>query len=244
MREQKTSVFQNTLFALIALCAVAITVLMVYQLTVSNKQIATVETELNSCKAQIEAQEDAIATAEAQLGKAEAQLGEYEEKLALYEKQVADLLTDKENEPVYTVSSTKEYAAWIAAQSALEPQDLYDDLKYAYEQLSELDANYMIGTEKYKAALDLLVPKKSHADVSSYMATLKRYFSVSDIHTVRNRIIEDFVSAKLINDEGNNSYTWTYTTLATQNIMTKLNLTEDVANALLGLLRTMDWDVG
>lgn len=241
MKENKSSAFLHVIFILIALCAVAITSLMVYQVTLGNNQIISLEAELDSCTNKLELQESALASAEEQLGQYEAQLGEYEEQLATYEKQIKDMLSEVEKK--YAVSSTKEYAEWVAAQSTLEPYDLYYDLQYAYEQLVELDSDYLIGTEKYKAALNLLVPKKNQSDLESYMATLKRYFGTSDISTVRNRFIDDLVSAKLLTEEENNYYSWNKSTLTTKNVMSKLNLTEDVANALMGMLRTMDWDV-
>lgn len=241
MQEKKTSNFQNVIMILIAVCAVAITAIMVYQLALGNKQIELLEAELDSCRNQIESQASALTEAGEQLGQYEAQLGQYKEQLTSYAEQIKDMLSDEEK--TYTISSTKEYAAWVAAQSALEPYDLYYDLQYAYEQLVELNSEYLIGTEEYKAALNLLVPKNKQEDLSSYMATLKRYFDTEEISTARSIFIDDLVSAKLLNDTGNNYYTWSLATLTTKNIMSKLSLTEDVANALMGLLRTIDWDV-
>lgn len=235
MKENKSSIFQNAILVLIALCAAAITAIMVYQLTLGNKQIVSLEAELDSCKSQIESQANALTEAGEQLGQYEAQLAQYKQQLDSY--------AEKAKEKTYAVSSTKEYAAWIAAQTALEPHDLFDDLQYAYEQLVELDSEYYIGTEKYKATLNLLVPQKEHENLSSYMATLTRYFGTSDTSAVWSRFIDDLVSAKLLTDKGNNYYEWNTGTLNTKNVMSKLNLTEDVANALLGLLRTMGWDV-
>lgn len=235
MKDNKTSVFHNAILVLIALCATAITVIMVHQLTFGNKQIASLEAELDSCKSQIESQANALTEAGEQLGQYEAQLAQYKQQLDSY--------AEKSKGKTYAVSSTKEYAAWVAAQTALEPHDLYDDLQYAYEQLVELDSEYYIGTEKYKATLNLLVPQKEHENLSSYMATLTRYFGTSDTSAAWSRFIDDLVSAKLLTDKGNNYYEWNTGTLNTKNVMSKLNLTEDVSNALLGLLRTMGWDV-
>lgn len=169
------------------------------------------------------------------------ELDVYEDTLTTYEKKISDMIAA--NTQKYVVSTTKEYADWVAAQSAIEPYDLYNDLQYAYEQLIELEEDYLIGTEKYKAALNLLVPKKNQSDLESYMATLKRYFGTSDISTVRNTFIDDLISVELLTEEKNNYLTWNRSTLTTNNVMSKLNLTEDVANALMGMLRTMDWDV-
>lgn len=241
MKGNKSSVFQNIMMALLALCVVVIAAIMVYQLTIGNKQIILLETELNMCKNQIKSQENALTEAKEQLGQYETQLGQYQEQLTSYAEQIEDMHTD--GEKTNAVSSTKEYAAWVAAQSALEPYDLYYDLQHAYEQLMESDSNYLIGTKKYKTALNLLVPKIKRRDLTAYMATLDRYFGSSDISTVRYRIIDDLVAAKLLIEKGNDYYEWNKSFLSTEKVMSKLNLTEDVANALIGLLRTMDWDV-
>lgn len=227
MTENKSSIFQNIIMVLIALCAVAITTIMVYQFTLGNKQMASLEADLVSCKSQIESHANTLTEAGEQLSQYEAELAQYKQQLDSYAE----------------VSSTKEYAAWIAAQNTLEPHDLYDDLQYAYEQLVDLNSEYYLGTEKYKAALNLLVPQKEHENLSSYMATLTRYFGTSDTSTVWNRFIADLVSANLLTDMGNNYYEWNTDTLNSKNVMDKLNLTKDVANALLGLLRTIGWDV-
>ena len=240
MKENKSPIFQNIIYVLIALCSIAITGLMVYQVAFDNKQITSLKAELDSCMSKIEWQENALTDATDQLDQYEAQLGKYEVQLKEYEKQISDIVSSEEG--THLVSSTKEYAAWITAQSAIEPYDLFYDLQYAYEQLTELDAEYWIGTEKYKGALNLLVPKKDQENLETYLATLKEYFGVSDASIVRSRFIDALVSTKLLIDEGT-QYSWYRDTLTTKNVMVKLNLTEDVANALLGLLRAMDWDV-
>lgn len=43
--------------------------------------------------------------------------------------------------------------------------------------------------------------------------------------------------------EGENYYSWKVDKLTTANINNKLNLTTDVTNAMMGMLRAMDWDV-
>lgn len=229
METKQTSIFQKIILVTIALCTVAIVALMTYQVIIGQEKVSTLETNLLK--------------AEEQLSAYEGQLSTYESELIQYKNQIEELINKEDATPKYAVSSTKEYAAWIAAQSALEPYDLYDDLQYAYEQLADLDSDYMIGTEVYKAAVNLLIPKKSQDDVSAYLKTLKRYFGVSDVYTIRSRFIDDLVSVKLLTSEGNNSYSWNQSTLTTKNVMSKLNLTEDVANALLGMLNTMDWGV-
>ena len=56
-------------------------------------------------------------------------------------------------------------------------------------------------------------------------------------------LIDDLVSADLLNDDGDNRYSWDYDTLNAKNAVSGLYVTEDVAEALMGILRAMDWDV-
>lgn len=221
---------------MIAICTAAIAALIAYQIILGNEQVMSLKAELDLCETQIDLQKN-------ELAEAEERFMAYEEELAQYEKQLADLTAIKEKEPTYAVSSTKEYAAWVAAQSALEPYDLYDDMKYAYDQFEKLNSDHLIGTEVYIAALNLLVPKKSQDDVSAYLGTLKRYFDVSDVYTIRSRFVDDLVTTKLIIRNENNSYSWFRDTLTTENVMSHLNLTEDVANAMLGILNARGWGI-
>lgn len=249
MKENKSSIFQGVIMTLIAFCVVAVTAIVVYQFITGNKQLTSIEAELYSCKSQLESQEKELKELDAckaqielqanEITDAREQIAQYEESLSSYKKQIENMYSSKTT----PISSTKEYAAWVDAQSATEPYDLYYDLQKAYNQLIELNSDFLIGTQKYKTAVNLLVPKNQQSDLSAYYETLKRYFGTSDISTTRHRFIDDLVSVNLLTDEGNGYYSYSNYTLTTTNIMDKLDLTEDVANALLGLLRVIDWDV-
>ena len=225
--DKKSSFLSSFLLSVAAISTIVIAFLMVSQSIKENNTIQQLMYELDACKEQIAAQERALLDAE--------------EQIAMFEKQVQEAMA--EEEMTYIPSSTKEYAAWIVAQTAVEHNDLYYSLQYAYEQLIELESEYYDGSIKYKAALNLLVPEGNREDWSSYKATLKRYFGASDEFTARKRFIEDLVSAELLIDEEKDYYSWNRATLTVDNVMTKLNVTEDVANGMMGLLRMIGWDV-
>lgn len=181
------------------------------------------------CNSLIQTQTEEIATYTEEIAT-------YKEQINALKKQVNDLT--KAKVPEY-ISSTKEYAAWVEAQSSVEPYDLYEDLQYAYEQYTKFDK----GTNKYKTALNLLVPKSEQDNLKEYNKKLKRYFGTSDRDTAANRFIDDLVSAGLLKRERDNYFSWNNNTLTPYNVKSKLNLTTDVANAMLGTLRTWGWDV-
>lgn len=172
------------------------------------------------------------------------------EQIASLEKQITSLKNEisklkevnKSEQTKNTLSSSKEYLNWVASQTAVEPYDLYNDLKYAYQQFSEYHDNYYIGTEKYNAALKLLVPTSNQQDVDGYLWKLNRYFS-KDQNTSTQAFVDDLVSVGLLTEVSENSYSWNREELNKSNVVAKLNVTNDVAEGLLGLLRTCDWDV-
>lgn len=160
------------------------------------------------------------------------------EEIEKLEQQLQTYTVDVAND----LSSTKEYREWKAACNATEPYDLYDEMTRAYEEFLELYNDGYEGTVLYDATLKLLVPASSRSDLDSYMPILKRYFGVADYHTAIARFVDDLVSAQLLTLDGE-YYSWNHNTLSTKNVAAKLNLTTDTANALMGLLRTIGWDV-
>ena len=244
--ETNKNTFTKAVLIVLTVCAVAILVILSYQVLVSEKSVSGLEAQLAACEDELasvkEEMEGYKATTSEQLSTYESELKSSKETIKALEGQIKDLTTSKQT-IISGPSSTAEYKAWVEAQSALEPYDLYDDLSLAYEQLVEHYDNGYDGTELYDASLKLLVPSSQRSKLDSYMKTLNRYFDYSSYYTPRNNFIDDLVSAKLLIDEGNDTYSWYYDTLTTKNVVSKLNVTTDVANAMLGLLRTIGWDV-
>lgn len=214
MKENK-SVFSKILLVIITLCLLAIVVLMFFQFVYYF--------------AQIEEYEDQLIFYETELENSKKQVVDMEKRLSAFH------LTS-------STETTEKYTAWLLAQSAEEPYDLYNSLKSAYKQLIDLHQNYAFGTVKYKAAVDLLIPEDAKSDIESYFPVLERYFGV-DMASAQITLIDDLVSADLLNDDGDNRYSWDYDTLNAKNAVSGLYVTEDVAEALMGILRAMDWDV-
>ena len=249
--EAKNSIFTQILLSLIALCSLAICAVLAYQvlpldkysaaLENSDSAVEKLEKELLDSKSAVEKLEKELLDSKSAVEKLEKELLDSKSSLAELEISIERLTSEKEiaNSP----SVTPEYKAWLVAKTAVEPYDLYDDLSDAYNQFVELYDNGYNGTVLYDATLKLLVPSNKHQQIDAYIKTLERYFGASSYYTARSCFIEDLVNAKLLTDDGNGYYSYNKSTLITNNVMSKLNVTTDVAEALLGLLRTIGWDV-
>lgn len=222
----KKSLFSNILLCIIALCIVSLLAIVVYNQQFYKQQILAYEEELNSAAIQLQNYEDNLLSAQKQIDDLKVK--------------VNDLTTYKTE---HTISTTNAYRSWIEAQTAVEPYDLYDDLKYAYEQLTEsIDKGY-VGTVIYAATKNLLVPANKQTNMDEYVSILDRYFGVEHPYYARTQFITDLVKVNLLTEDGDDYYSWNRNTLTVQNAKSKLGLTEDVANAMFGLLRAIGWDI-
>lgn len=227
MKENK-SVFSKILLVIITLCLLAIVAFMFLQFIFYF--------------AQIEGYEEQLKVYETELENSKNQVAAMEEQLSALEKMFPSSDNGTSALSTSSTATTEKYTAWLIAQLAEEPYDLYNNLKYAYKQLIELHQNFAIGTVKYKAAVDLLIPEGAKSDVESYFPVLERYFG-ADMASAQDTLVGDLLSVNLLKDEGNNRYSWSGLTLNAKNAVSSLYVTEDVAEALMGILRAMDWDV-
>lgn len=135
---------------------------------------------------------------------------------------------------------TAAYSKWQAAQSGAESGDIYDDSKQALEQILAGLESGKVGTEKYKAAVEFLVPEANREDVSAYVESLKRYIS-EDAAGVSN-FISDAITAGLMIDDGLGNIN-IVSDATVQDFCNKLKITPDMAQAIFGELREYDWDI-
>lgn len=70
------------------------------------------------------------------------------------------------------------YQDWLNAQNATEAGTMYDDAIKAYDAIKDALESGKIGTQKYKAAVEFLVPKSVDENaVQQYVDTLKKYLT-------------------------------------------------------------------
>ena len=219
------NIFLKFLLTIIAISTFTLCSIVIYQMFIDNHQK---ETEIILLKQQISDYQKEIA--------------DNTIKFETLEKQLTTIIEENDAIEASLPSSTSVYHEWLNANSALEPYDLYDDLSLAYEQLVELNEEGFDGTVLYDACVKLLVPASYRNNIDKYLSKLNKYYDYSDYYYPTKQFIDDLVSAELLTKNGD-SYTWNYSTLTTENVVAKLSLTKDSANALMGLLRAIGWDV-
>ena len=226
----KKQSFLYFLLSLIALCSVLSVVIVIRQQLSYETQLKTTQLELAATKEELLAYEATLAA--------------YKNELETAKDNIASLSAIQSEEAERTqLSNTQQFLDWQKAQFVVEPDALYIQLKLAYTQFIELYEKGFDGTEKYKTALNLLVPSSKQDSLDTYLGTLKRYYGAANTDKAIDYFIDDLVKAGLLTSKGNNYYSWNYSTLTSKNVVSKLGVTQDVADSLLGLLRCLDWSV-
>lgn len=135
---------------------------------------------------------------------------------------------------------TAAYSKWKAAQSGPESGDIYDDSIQALQQIQDGLESGKVGTEKYKASVEFLVPEANREDVAAYVESLKRYIS-EDASGVSN-FISDAITAGLMVDDGSGNIS-IVSDATVQDFCNKLTITPDMAQAIFGELEEYGWDM-
>lgn len=132
------------------------------------------------------------------------------------------------------------YQDWLNAQNATEAGTMYDDAIKAYDAIKDALESGKIGTQKYKAAIEFLVPKSVDENaVQQYVDTLKKYLT-DDSKGVTN-FLNDAVKAGLMEEDSSG-----YVTIAGKKTIDDfcdaLKLTPDMVRAIFGELQEYGFD--
>ena len=132
------------------------------------------------------------------------------------------------------------YQDWLNAQNATEAGTMYDDAIKAYDAIKDALESGKIGTQKYKAAVEFLVPDSVDENaVQQYVDTLKKYLT-DDYKGVTN-FLNDAVKAGLIEADSSG-----YVTIAGKKTIDDfcdaLKLTPDMVRAIFGELQEYGFD--
>lgn len=132
------------------------------------------------------------------------------------------------------------YQDWLNAQNATEAGTMYDDAIQAYDAIKDALESGKIGTQKYKAAVEFLVPKSVDENaVQQYVDTLKKYLT-DDSKGVTN-FLNDAVKAGLMEEDSSG-----YVTIAGKKTIDDfcdaLKLTPDMVQAIFGELQEYGFD--
>ena len=132
------------------------------------------------------------------------------------------------------------YQDWLNAQNATETGTMYDDAIKAYDAIKDALESGKIGTQKYKAAVEFLVPDSVDENaVQQYVDTLKKYLT-DDYKGVTN-FLNDAVKAGLMEADSSG-----YVTIAGKKTIDDfcdaLKLTPDMVRAIFGELQEYGFD--
>lgn len=139
--------------------------------------------------------------------------------------------------------ATGTYQAWLDAQNAPDQGTMFTDAGNAAKAIIEGLGNGKIGTEKFKAAVEFIMPDdidpKNEKQVKKYLEKVKRY--LADNGSGVNNFIADSISKGLMESLGNNKAKLVDGTTV-KDFVDKLGITEEVARAMFGEMETYGWD--
>ena len=143
------------------------------------------------------------------------------------------------------VQASSAYQDWLNVQNAAEAGDMYNDGMDAKQAIAAGLKNGKIGTEKYKAAVEFLVPDDFKDDVQTYIKKLNRYFKEASDGSIDasglNNFISDSLKAGLMKDEGNGKIQMIADTTI-QDFADALKLTPDAVQSIFGELQEYGWN--
>lgn len=132
------------------------------------------------------------------------------------------------------------YQDWLNAQNATEAGTMYNDAIQAYDAIKDALESGKIGTQKYKAAIEFLVPKSVDENaVQQYVDTLKKYLT-DDSKGITN-FLNDAVKAGLM-EEDNSGYVAIAGKKTIQDFCDAMKLTPDMVRAIFGELQEYGFD--
>lgn len=132
------------------------------------------------------------------------------------------------------------YQDWLNAQNATEAGTMYNDAIQAYDAIKDALESGKIGTQKYKAAIEFLVPKNVDENaVQQYVDTLKKYLT-DDSKGITN-FLNDAVKAGLM-EEDNSGYVAIAGKKTIDDFCDAMKLTPDMVRAIFGELQEYGFD--
>lgn len=132
------------------------------------------------------------------------------------------------------------YQDWLNAQNATEAGTMYNDAIQAYDAIKDALESGKIGTQKYKAAVEFLVPKSVDENaVQQYVDTLKKYLT-DDSKGITN-FLNDAVKAGLM-EEDSSGYVAIAGKKTIQDFCDAMKLTPEMVRAIFGELQEYGFD--
>lgn len=197
---------------------------------------------------QVKADLEALNTAVQQNGKLEGENAEQVEKaraeLEAQSKQLRENCRNLQMQYSLLVQNSGAYQDWVNAQNASEAGDMYDSIINAKKAIAEGLKNGKIGTEKFKAAVELTIPEDYQGDVAKYMKRLNRYFKQASDGSADasglNNFLKDSIKAGLMSKDAKDQITIA-ANKTTKDFADALHLSMEDVQSIWGELQEYGW---
>lgn len=198
---------------------------------------------------QVKADLEALNTAVQQNGKLEGENAEQVEKarseLEAQSKQLRENCRNLQMQYSLLVQNSGAYQDWVNAQNATESGDMYDSIIKAKQTIAEGLKNGKIGTEKFKAAVELTIPEDYHGDIAKYMKRLNRYFKQASDGSADasglNNFLKDSIKAGLMSKDAKDQITIA-ANKTTKDFADALHLSMEDVQSIWGELQEYGWE--
>lgn len=199
--------------------------------------------------AQVKADLDKLNRAVEENGKLEGESAvEVEEARSALESQSKQLRENCRNlQMQYSllVQNSGAYQDWVNAQNASEAGDMYDSIIKAKQAIAEGLKNGKIGTEKFKAAVELTIPENYQGDIAKYMKRLNRYFKQASDGSADasglNNFLKDSIKAGLMSKDAKDQITIA-ANKTTKDFADALHLSMEDVQSIWGELQEYGWE--
>lgn len=198
---------------------------------------------------QVKADLEALNTAVQQNGELEGENAEQFEKarseLEAQSKQLRENCRNLQMQYSLLVQNSGAYQDWVNAQNATESGDMYDSIIKAKQTIAEGLKNGKIGTEKFKAAVELTIPEDYHGDIAKYMKRLNRYFKQASDGSADasglNNFLKDSIKAGLMSKDAKDQITIA-ANKTTKDFADALHLSMEDVQSIWGELQEYGWE--
>ena len=198
---------------------------------------------------QVKADLEALNTAVQQNGKLEGENADQVEKarseLEAQSKQLRENCRNLQMQYSLLVQNSGAYQDWVNAQNASEAGDMYDSIINAKKAIAEGLKNGKIGTEKFKAAVELTIPEDYQGDIANYMNRLNRYFKQASDGSADasglNNFLKDSIKAGLMSKDAKDQITIA-ANKTTKDFADALHLSMEDVQSIWGELQEYGWE--
>lgn len=198
---------------------------------------------------QVKADLEALNTAVQQNGELEGENAEQVEKaraeLEGQSKQLRENCRNLQIQYSLLMQNSGAYQDWVNAQNASEAGDMYDSIINAKKAIAEGLKNGKIGTEKFKAAVELTIPEDYQDDIAKYMKRLNRYFKQASDGSADasglNNFLKDSIKAGLMSKDAKDQITIA-ANKTTKDFADALHISMEDVQSIWGELQEYGWE--